>query len=169
MYTRSAPVNSLSMTSGSAALLLQLPYLLRNGHPLPLRQSGQSMLYCRNEQIVPVLFLQTELPAASVPVQITGVAICRGLFTHSVFLAPGLDLLTAVAALRDPSCPQRQFVLTVDGLQILAHENTPVSRILHASRVYFPLIYGSIVSYLLTHGKSLLGFTLTFNHPKMHR
>ena len=43
----------------------------------------------------------------------------------------------------------------------LAHENAPVSRIVYASRIYYPLLYGSIVSYRRAHHKSPLILTLT--------
>ena len=79
-----------------------------------------------------------------------------GLLTYFVFFALGLAILTAVAALRDSTIPQCKFVLTVDGLQIFVHENTPVSRTVYASRIYYPR-YGSIVSYLRVYGRSPLG------------
>ena len=43
----------------------------------------------------------------------------------------------------------------------IAMKNTPVSRIVYASRVYFPLLYGSIVSHSRTRYKSPLVLTLT--------
>ena len=68
-------------------------------------------------------------------------------------------------------CPLLNFIishLAVSGTffcaalpQFSAHENTSVSRIVYATRIYYPLLYGSIVSCFLPRCKSRVGFTLT--------
>ena len=87
------------------------------------------------------------------------------MLTDPVFLTPDLDVLTTASALRDPPGPQGQFVLLVYCLQFSTHKNTPVSRIVYASRIYYPLLYGSIVSYRRAHRKSPLVLTLTVVAP----
>ena len=59
------------------------------------------------------------------------------MLTDPVFLTPDFDILTTASALRDPPGPQGQFVLLVYCLQFSTHKNTPVSRIVRLSRIYY--------------------------------
>ena len=76
-------------------------------------------------------------------------------------ICPRRNTLEFEADQTEKSSPQGQFVLTVGRLQIIAHENTPVSRIVYATAIYYPLLYGSIVSHRRAHCKSPLVLTLT--------
>ena len=88
----------------------------------------------------------------------SGPAVVPRRRTH---LAPGFYCHATVAALRDPPSPHGQFVLLVYCLQFSTHKNTPVSRIVRLSRIYYPLLYGSIVSYRRIQFRPLLDLTLT--------
>lgn len=84
------------------------------------------------------------------------------LLTDTVFFAPSLYTQSAVSARRDPLCPQGQLLLPIQLLQFCTHnKNTPVPRIVHESRVYYPLLYESIVSLYLAALKSPLALTVT--------
>ena len=88
-----------------------------------------------------------------------------GLLADAILPAPYLYSHPTVTTLRDPPSPQGQFVLLVYCLQFSTHENTPVSRIVYTSRIYYPLLYGSIVSHRQAYRKPLFGFTLTIHDP----
>ena len=85
-----------------------------------------------------------------------------GLFTHAIFFTPAFHSQSAIPAFRDPPGPHSQLVLLIQLLQFSTHnKNTPISRIVHASRVYYPLLYESIVSLYLSALKPLLALTVT--------
>ena len=94
-------------------------------------------------------FKQTFLPSV----------IC--LLTNTSFLAPVFYYPPTAPARIDSFCPQCQFFLFVERLQLSCHENTPVSRIVSASCKYYLLLYGSIVTYCKCRCKSWGGLTLT--------
>ena len=112
-------------------------------HPIRCDLSKPSFL------LLPCHFKQPLLPSV----------IC--LLTNAAFLAPVFYRPPTAPACFDPFCPQRQFILFVECLQLSCHKNTPVSRIVSASCIYYLLLYGSIVTYRECRCKSRGGLTLT--------
>lgn len=118
-------------------------YPIHTIHPLRRDLSEPSFL------LLPCHFKQTLLPSV----------IC--LLTNTSFLAPVFYRPPTAPACIDSFCPQCQFFLFVERLQLSCHENTPVSRIVSASCKYYLLLYGSIVTYCECGCKSWGGLTLT--------
>ena len=88
------------------------------------------------------------------------------MFAHKhLFPCTSLLLSAHCSACIDSFCPQCQFFLFVERLQLSCHENTPVFRIVSASCKYYLLLYGSIVTYCKCRCKSWGGLTLTLLAP----
>ena len=94
-------------------------------------------------------------------VQLTESVHTMAVFTIHFFLAPVFYRPPTASARLDSFCPQCQFFLFVERLQLSCHENTPVSRTVSASCKYYLLLYGSIVTYCKCRCKSWGGLTLT--------
>ena len=84
-------------------------------------------------------------------------------FTIHFFLAPVFYRPSTAPARLDPFCPQCQFILFVERLQLSCHENAPVSRIVSASCISDLLLYSSIGTYCKCRCKSWDGLMLTFD------
>lgn len=97
------------------------------------------------------------------PFQAACAATCSKSARRPHFPVPSFDILTTVSAQRDPPGPKYQLVLLIEHLQSFAHENTPVSRIVYANSIYYPLLYGSIVAQYEAYCISWLGFTITIS------
>lgn len=61
---------------------------------------------------------------------------------------------------------QNQFILFVERLQFLFHENTSISRIVYETRIYYPLLCGGIFSCYWIARKSVLALTLALRRYK---
>ena len=96
-------------------------------------------------------------------VRLTKSVRTMAVFTIHFFLAPVFYRPPTAPARLNSFCPQCQFILFVERLQLSCHENTPVSRIVSASCIYDLLLYGSIGMYCECRCKSWDGLTLTFD------
>ena len=134
----------------------------RNEYP-PLHQQPEPLLlFHPHDPSAPAWPLRTVFPAAVLPFQTIAFSICN-MFAHECRF-PCTSLLPSAHWSCSPwlvLCPQRQFFLFVERLQLSCHENTPVSRIVSASCKYYLLLYGSIVTYCECGCKSWGGLTLT--------
>ena len=96
-------------------------------------------------------------------VRLTKSVRTMAVFAIHFFLAPVFSRPPTAPARLDSFCPQCQFILFVERLQLSCHE-PPVSRIVSASCIYNLLLYGSIGTYCECRCKSWDGLTLTHFH-----
>ena len=92
-------------------------------------------------------------------VRLTKSVRTMAVFAIHFFLAPVFSRPPTAPARLDSFCPQCQFILFVERLQLSCHE-PPVSRIVSASCIYNLLLYGSIGTYCECRCKSWDGLTL---------